>query len=110
VKLPGAERAVVDPAKVRDYLLSSAHAIGRFKARFFLGLGYSPENWQALVRDLERHAEEGSATRGERSAYGQKFQVRGRLVGPNGRDAEIITIWIVLTGEDVPRFVTAFPG
>jgi len=31
-------------------------------------------------------------------------------VGLNGRGAEIIAIWIVLTRGDAPRFVTAFPG
>jgi hypothetical protein len=110
VRLPGAERSVVDPAKVRDYLLSSAHPVGRFKARFFLGLGYSPENWQALVLDLRRHAEGGRVTMGERSSYGQKFEVRGRLIGPSGRGAEVIAIWIVLAGGGAPRLVTAFPG
>lgn len=34
-KLPNAEQAVVEPAKVRDYLLSSAHPVGRFKAVVF---------------------------------------------------------------------------
>ena len=110
MKLPGAERSIVDPAKVRDYLLSPAHPVGRFKARFFLGLGYSPEKWEALVLDLRRQAERGIATKGEESAYGQKFEVRGRLAAPGGRAVEIITIWIVLTDEDAPRFVTAFPG
>lgn len=41
VKLPGAERAFIDPSKVRDYLLSESHPVGRFKAAFFIALGYS---------------------------------------------------------------------
>jgi len=36
MRLPGV--AVVDEAKVRDYLLSDSHPIGRFKAAFFLAL------------------------------------------------------------------------
>jgi len=39
MSLPNAERAVVDPVKVRDYLLSAVHPIGRFKARFFVAMG-----------------------------------------------------------------------
>ena len=35
MKVPQAELAVVDPAKVRDYLLSPEHPVGRFKATFF---------------------------------------------------------------------------
>jgi len=36
--LPNADRAVIDPAKIRDYLLAAAHPVGRFKARFFVSL------------------------------------------------------------------------
>jgi hypothetical protein len=42
MKLPAAESAIIDEAKVREYLLSTEHPVGRFKARFFIGLGYSP--------------------------------------------------------------------
>jgi len=31
VVLPNATKVVIDSAKVRDYLLSSSHPIGRFK-------------------------------------------------------------------------------
>lgn len=108
--LPGAERAVVDPAKVRDYLLSSSHPVGRFKAQFFVGLGYSEKRWEALAAALGRHAVNGTVTNEERSPYGRKFEVRGKLLGPSGRSAEVVSIWILLGGADAPRFVTAFPG
>ena len=42
--------------------------------------------------------------------YGQKYLVRGILKGPSGKAAEVVTVWIILSGEGVPRFVTAFPG
>ncbi len=110
MKLPGVEHAVIDAAKVRDYLLSPSHQVGRFQAQFFFALGYSQERWETLAADLRRHAAGGTAVAGEKSPYGQKFEVRGRLVGPSGRAAEIISVWIILRGEDAPRFVTAFPG
>ena len=34
MKLPAAERAIIAQAKIQDYLLSTAHPVGRFKARF----------------------------------------------------------------------------
>ena len=43
------------------------------------------------------------------SPFGQKYEVRGELVGPNGRRAWIVSVWIILVGEQAPRFVTAFP-
>ncbi|HKH48502.1 MAG TPA: adhesin, partial [Thermoanaerobaculia bacterium] len=46
MKLPGADRAIVDEAKVRDYLLSSEHPVGRFKAAFFANVGYTRQDWE----------------------------------------------------------------
>lgn len=60
-KLPGAERAVVDRSKTRDYLLSESHAVGRFKAGFFTALGYSAEDWKVLATDLSHHAVDNDA-------------------------------------------------
>jgi hypothetical protein len=36
--LPDAERALIATEKLRDYLLSPTHAVGRFKAAFFAKL------------------------------------------------------------------------
>lgn len=48
MRLPYADRAEIDPVKLRDYLLSTEHPLGRFKARFFGALGFSAERWEAL--------------------------------------------------------------
>jgi hypothetical protein len=101
---------VVDAAKVRDYLLSPSHPVGRFKAQFFVALGYSQDRWSLLAADLRRQAADGTAQDGEASPYGRKFEVRGNLVGPSGRGAAVVTIWIILHGTDSPKFITAFPG
>ncbi len=50
MRLPNAEYAVVDKAKVREYLLSTEHPVGRFKARFFRAHCYSTTEW-TLLRD-----------------------------------------------------------
>ncbi len=110
MRVPGAELAVVDPAKVRDYLLSPEHPVGRFKAAFFGTLGYSRDDWQLLVANLRAIVASEAATPGGESAFGSKFEVRGTIVGPTGREAKVVTVWIILAGESAPRFVTAFPG
>ncbi|MFO0327747.1 MAG: DUF6883 domain-containing protein, partial [Gemmatimonadota bacterium] len=38
--------------KVRDYLLSPEHPVGRFKARVFAAAGYRREAWQQLREEL----------------------------------------------------------
>ncbi|MBI3201308.1 MAG: adhesin [Myxococcales bacterium] len=108
--LPNADRAVVGPAKVRDYLLSPEHPVGRFKAAFFRALGYSADQWELLRADLQFIAQTGDATPTELGPFGQKFEVRATLSSPLGRTAKITAVWIVRTGEDFPRFVTAFPA
>lgn len=110
MKLPGVDRAVVDAAKIRDYLLSDSHPVGRFKSAFFVALGYSAAAWESLLADLRSHVIENEAVATEANDYGQKYEVRGSLEGPAGRTAALVTVWIVLRGEDFPRFVTAFPG
>jgi hypothetical protein len=110
VKLPGVESAIVGPKKVRDYLLSESHPLGRFEASFFLALGYTSSTWDLLASELRSLAVQEEAELSVGNDYGQKYVVRGTIKGPSGRTAEIVMVWIILSGETVPRFVTAFPG
>jgi hypothetical protein len=48
MRLPAAQLAIVEAAKIRDYLLSLEHPVGRYKASFFTALGYTREDWQRL--------------------------------------------------------------
>ena len=42
MRLPSLDRLRVDQTKIVDYLLSEANSRG--KSKFFLGLGFGPEN------------------------------------------------------------------
>ncbi|WP_022947362.1 DUF6883 domain-containing protein [Methylohalobius crimeensis] len=108
MKLPNAKHVVISSAKLRNYLLSPTHPIGRYKAVFFRGLGYEQNQWKVLEKDLRRLLNQ-EAEEIEVTEYGTKYAVRGQIVGPNGRAADIISVWIILNGENVPRFVTAYP-
>jgi hypothetical protein len=100
--------AVVPAEKLRDYLLSPTHPIGRYKATFFRTLGYDQSNWQVLGGDL-RSLLSLNAEQLDVTEYGRKYAVTGSITGPNGRLAEIVSVWIILAGEEMPRFVTAYP-
>jgi hypothetical protein len=108
VNIPGSERAIIGVEKVRDYLLSPEHPVGRAKAHFFVQLGFDRASWPVLrnrLLELVRlDAELGAGTQ-----FGQKYVVRGTIQGPVAA-AAIVSVWIVLHGEDFPRFVTAYPG
>lgn len=108
--LPNGSKARINPAKLREYLLSSSHPIGRFKHPFFARLGYFKERWQRLETDLLELAATGVARFGQSTKYGQKYEVRGILKGPSGKTAGVVSVWIILEDENIPRFATAFPG
>lgn len=109
MQIPNADRAVIDPAKLQGYLLSRNHPVGRFKAAFFLTLGYSSENWRQLEADLRSQHLSKDATPEEPTPYGRKYAINATLVGPLSGSAEVVSVWVVRTGEEFPRFVTAYP-
>lgn len=97
------------PAKTRDLSPLPEHPLGRFKGSF-LHLRATPGRMPRLDADLLALAASEPATLGQTSDYGQKFEVRGTVQGPAGRGAQVVTVWIILAGEETPRFVTAYPG
>ena len=96
MSLPNADRAFVDPTKIRQYLLSEIHPVGRFKAAVFLTLGYSAARWEILRDDILALAHTGSAAPGKPNPFGQTFEVDGILTGPSGRSVDVRTIWTCL--------------
>jgi hypothetical protein len=109
LQIPNADRAVIDPVKLHGYLLSRSHPVGRFKAVFFLALGYSQDDWRLLEADLRNQHLTQDAAADERTSYGQKYAIHATLVGPSGRPAAVVSVWFVRPGEEFPRFVTAYP-
>lgn len=55
------------------------------------------------------HATAGEAKPGALTPNGRKYAVRGIVQGPDGRSVPVVSVWIVLAGEQVPRLVTAYP-
>jgi len=108
--LPNPGRAVVDDAKVRDYLLSPEHPDGRAKARALERYGYRRDAWRLLQADLLAIAKSAAAVFVSHSPHGRKYLVSATLRGPAGRELFLMTVWIVRSDEDFPRFVTAYPG
>jgi hypothetical protein len=102
LRLPNADRAAIEPAKLHGYLLSRTNPLGRFKAAFF-----------GLAAARGGPAEPAPVTgcdAPESTRYGRKYEIRATLVGPSGHPAEVVSVWVVLANEDFPQFVTAYPG
>lgn len=110
MRLPNAGQAIIPQEKLRDYLTSTAHPIGRFKAAFFRSLGYTDKNWQELEAAIRGQHLPMDAREETPTSYGRKFTITKTLKGPAGGEANVTSVWVIRSGEDVPRFVTAYPG
>lgn len=104
--LPGADRAVVDIVKLRDYCLSPTHPRGRHKARVFAAtVGLTAADAEELRQALLEAARTGVAIAGRADKYGQRYAVDFDFVRA-GKRARVRSAWIILTGEDFPRFTS----
>ena len=108
-KLPYADGAVVNRRKITDYLLSGRHPDGRSKAAFFSGFGFRTTHWRTFAEALRAHGEDGTVTALTQTPYGVRYNVDGVIQTPDGRNPRVRTVWIVASGEDKPRLVTAHP-
>src|SRR6476469_6544631 len=103
MNLPGAEQAVVDIDKLRDYCLNPLHPRGRHKARVFasaLRILQSDADW--LRARLLDAALQGEVREREADEYGRRYILDFECVKDN-RGAIIRSGWIVLRGESFPR-------
>jgi len=110
MKLPNAHLAIVDREKIADYLLNPAHPDNGGKAKFFLGLGFTVEQWQLFAEALRTLAGSSPVMERVESRHGTKYIVIGRIETPSGGSPSVRTVWIVDTGNDKPRLVTAYPS
>lgn len=109
MKLPNAERVIISESKIRDYLLSRSHPVGQSKARFFLGRGFTVENWRLLADAISDIAAVNEVTGTEPSPFGMRYIIDARLRTPDGRNPLVRTVWFIDAGQETPHFVTAFP-
>ena len=108
MRLPNAENAIVDIAKLRDYSLNPAHEVGKHKARVFraaLGLTIKEADW--LSGEILRAAHESEATEGRLSPFGRTYVIDVTIT--HGSQSAIVrTTWIVEHGTDFPRLTSCY--
>lgn len=107
--LPHVEHAVIDELKITNYLLSVEHPFGRAKARFFHRFGFGLEDWETLRNALLEHAQNNAIASREVTTFGMKYIIEGTLVTADNRNPLVRAVWFVESGQEYPRFVTAYP-
>lgn len=108
MKLPNADRAVVDIAKLRDYSLNLAHPEGKHKARVFASsLGFTISDADRLREMILSTVLQQEATKDREDEHGTRYTVDFETQGL--RDIVAIrTAWIIDIGETIPRLVSCY--
>lgn len=109
MNLPNANLALVERQKIGEYLLNREHPDNGGKADFFMALGFRANDWETMAIALRVLAINSSVSLSMESEHGKKYIVDGVIETPVGKTPMVRTVWIVDTGEAIPRLVTAYP-
>jgi hypothetical protein len=109
-KLRNADNALVERAKIIDYLLSSTHPEGKSKAKFFAQFGFSELRPEQLELSLKTHGQTQPVVETKSTEHGVKHILECKVKTPDGRDPCIRSVWIIDAGKTLPRLVTAYPS
>jgi hypothetical protein len=108
MKLPHADHAIIDIAKLRDYSLNPLHPEGKHKARVFASLlGFTAADAEKLRTMILSVVLTEEALEGVNDEHGQRFVVDFASEGLRGI-VTIRTAWIIDHGETVPRLVSCY--
>ncbi|HLP10676.1 MAG TPA: hypothetical protein VK177_02030 [Flavobacteriales bacterium] len=108
--MPNKEYSIVEPQKIVSYLLNPDHEIGGPKSQFFFKFGFDREQPEIFERALKVHAFERDVFNTQPGLHGTKYKLVCEIVTPDARNPCIVTVWIINTGSETPKLVTAYPN
>jgi len=109
MRVPNAERAIVDIRKIRDYCLDLTHDEGKHKARLFAAaFGMTVADAEDLRDALLAAVQMYEAQAGRRDSYGQRYNVDFVLEWHN-KHAIVRSGWIIEHDSVIPRLTTCYP-
>ncbi len=109
MRIPNADKAIIEQQKIVLYLLDADHPEGGPKARLLLSFGYSVAHWQKLDADLRSMhlIEDFVAT--SNTVWGTRYEIVAPITGPSGDTLLFRSVWQIDLGTDVPRLITMYP-
>jgi len=105
VRIP--KNAVIPDDKITRYLLVQKPR--NDKSKFLAQAGFTQENPEALKAAIESLAEAVEAVFDRSNEYGTYYQAAGELVGVNGVNLSVVTIWLQRQIDGKFQFVTLKP-
>jgi hypothetical protein len=116
--IPNIRLAELDDRKLSEYSLNPGHPGNNGKANGWRVLGYdvdNPEGRRDAARKLRRLICDELLARGKvaetrETAYGPSHRILSDLTGPNGKDATLVTCWLIedRAGLAVPKLTTTW--
>lgn len=84
MELLNREKAYIPLSKLKDYLLSETHSVGKSKAKLLRSAGFNEANVVLLKEGLLAIAYSGQVIETISSPHGVKYIIDGILKAPNG--------------------------
>jgi hypothetical protein len=109
IKIPNAEKAIIEQQKIVLYLLDADHPDGGSKARLLLSIGYSVAQWQQLDVDLRSMHLNEDFVAASHTVWGMRYEIVAPIIGPAGDTVLFRSIWQIDLGTGVPRLITMYP-
>jgi hypothetical protein len=79
------------------------------KSEFLKQAGYTLDNPQRLEEDIRKQILAQDAVSLEKTNYGELFEIRGSLAGPNKKVLKVKTVWMQELGTGITKFITLYP-
>ncbi len=79
------------------------------KSEFLKRAGYALDNWQQLEQDIRQQILSKEAIPIEQTRYGEYFEIRAPLSGPNRVALNVSTVWMKESSSGVTKFITLYP-
>jgi len=105
VKLPAT--ATISPEKLSRYLL--VRQSRGDKSEFLAKAGYTAVNPEQLLHDLRELVLSQKAVPLHSTKFGQFYEIRAPLTGPNRTTLQIRSIWMKEHLSGVTKFITLVP-
>ncbi len=110
MKMPNSDQSFVPEQKITDYLLNDTHLTGKDKAKFFKKFGFNVADVTTFKDALVQHSIDREIEHEDATGFGAKYKLTCEIQTPDERNPCIVTIWIIETGQDAPKLITAYPN
>jgi hypothetical protein len=102
------DQAIIAWSKIVEYLL--VFRVADDKSKLLGTIGFTADDPHALEAAIHQHIADHDAVIDRTNEHGVYYRVEGAMIGPNGKDRMLVTIWIVRANADGKYyFVTLRP-